>query len=194
MLWFQHDSVCEWYLWSGCVDAKERKTVSPKMIIPKAGYELDYNVQGIHTFYGHSLADVVTNNNTLWTTTQPAKCHLSTDRNQVSQMCLWFNQLKQEDCYIILVKHPSWIAGERGQTVHLDFNATTSAQTFIFSSFKQHQWPIVSPLKCHGTTKAKCTIMNIHTHVCIWRVHIHTVYVVFWLIHVKYLCSDNKNA
>lgn len=191
MLCFQRESVCEWYLWSGCVDVKEQTMANPKMAIPEAGYELEY------ASFGHSLADVLTSNNTLWTTTQPAKSHLSTDRNRVSQMCLWFNQLQQNDCYIILVKHHSWLAGERWQTVHLDINATTSAQTFIFTSFKQYQWLLVVPLKYHKTAKAMCTVKNIHIHVCIWGVYIYIQSLladVCVLIHVKYLCSDNKNA
>lgn len=123
----------------------------------------------------------------MWTTTQPAKSHLSTDRNQVRQMCLWFNQMKQKDCYIILVKHHSWLAGERWQTVHLNINATTSAQTFIFTSFQQYQWLLVAPLKYHKTTKAMCTVKNIHIHVCTWRVYIHTV---FWLTFVSWFMSN----
>lgn len=104
----------------------------------------------------------------------------STNRNPVSRICLWFNWPKlswwfsSHDCFIVFVKHQAWNAGERRQTVHLDFNATTSAHSrrlnkhiFIFSPFRQQQRLIVVWLNCHKTVQARRTILS-YTPMCVF--------------------------
>lgn len=134
-----------------------------------------------HTRYGRSLEDVFTSNNTLWTTTQPAQCHLSftqehrQEPRQLNVSLVWPTQTSRRfsfyDRYIILVRHHSRVVPESQQTARLDFDATTSTllrrlniHTFDFRSF--------TAMNDCGFYPEEGVQYCTYTHVCVFYVYI----------------------
>lgn len=151
--------------------------------------------------YGRSLEDIFTSNDILWTTTQPAQCHLSFVREHRQEPSLWFNQLKQEDDLVWRLLH---ILGEtslmncRRKTtdsapwLHC-YNISTQQIKYAHLHFQFIQ--TTSMTDC-GSIKMPPDYPSkvyriVHTHPCVYLKCIYRyAQIVFWLTFVSWFTSN----